>query len=204
MTPPPPPPTPPPAEPGLRARDALRLRSTATMIAVRERDMVELAGGPVAYAGMTRLRKLHAIRRALDEGIVRPTQIARGENKVLLQGITKSLEVFQKGATYEFTHVDIGTDGTAPAEDQTGTLAHVDASATQVRLPITEKTLDGKILRTSSFIASSEYNGSTLREACLCDKATGGTPYNRVLFTTPLSKVNTDTAVCNIDHEKTN
>lgn len=158
----------------------------------------------VRATDLYRLGRLELTRRAVAEGVLSPHAQAVGRNKVLDQGIARLLAHFKDGTAYRLTHVDMGTSTTAPAGAQTGTLAHVDASAGVARVAITDSVISGKAWRTSSFITTAEYNGSTIAEACLVDGLTGGTPYNRVLFGTPVAKVDTDTAVANIDHELTN
>lgn len=187
----------------MHADDHIRLTTRATIDAYRNEDLERAI--PTWRTIGSRLGAVRAIGRAVDEGTLAPYRQAVGSNKVLLQGIAKVLTQLRDGTPYRLTHLDLGSSATAVSESDTGVLAHVDAAGGVARLALTEKTIDGKILRTSTFLASSEYVGANLREAALCDAATGGTSYNRVLFTTPLlGKASTDTAVVNIDHTLTN
>lgn len=185
----------------LNAGDSMRLASRASLLVFHEKDQREAVEG---WDGMTSLQRLHATRRALDEGIIDPRALALGRNKVLLQGITKLVTCFKTGDAYRFTHLDMGTSTAATTEGMTGSQAHADASAGIARVPITELLVDGKYLRTSTFLGTGEYVDVALAEACFCDAASGGTPYNRVLFDAVTTKSNTDTAVVNIDHQLTN
>lgn len=185
----------------LRAGDTVRMSTELHGVTVRERDLRELAPN---WHSLSRLRRLRVAQRALDDGIIQPTGEAFGWNKVLNAGFDKLLKALKGDATYTLTHLDIGTSSQAPAETDTGTVTHVDAAVGKARVGITTRTVSSKTLLTSTFILASEYNGSTLREVCMFDAATGGTAYNRALFTAALAKVSTDSAIVNLDHTLSN
>lgn len=181
----------------LEAADGVRGETSAEILAFRESDQRELWPN---WDSLPLRTKLRLTRRAHQEGILTVRARAEGRNKVLLLGIDKLLRGLRDGQSYKLTHLDLGTSSQAPAEGDTGCVTHVDASTGVARVVIVEKTISGKQLRTSSFLQSGEYVGSTLREGCLFDAATGGTAYNRVLFSTPLAKIAGETALANIDH----
>lgn len=211
----------------LHATDDIRLKTVGEILLMREADVREAIPSwdhgpslirtalhrlrdtrsppPRTARDLLRLGRLVLTRRALDEGSVQIRQRAVGENKVLTQGITALLTHLKDGTSYRLTHIAAGSDGSAVLETATGVRAHVNASASQARLSITEKIISGKLLKASVHVANSEYVGANLREVALHDAAAGGTAYNVVLFTTPLlNKANTDVAVMNIEHTVNN
>lgn len=218
----------------LHASDGIRLSTFATIDLVHEDDMREAAPQwdsrvGLARVALARLRETHPhhtgfrfarlaqetdlkrlarlelTRRAILDGVVSVRAHAEGRNKVLTQGITALLTSLKDGTPYRMTHVDAGSDGSAVVESAVNVRTHIDASAGQARLSITEKLINAKTLKCSVHIANSEYVAADLREVALCDAATGGTPYNVVIFTTPLlAKANTDVGIMNIEHTVNN